>query len=82
MRRVVVTGLGFVTSIGNDKSTVLTNLRELRHGITLFPEFQEDNTPVKVAATIKGFNSKSNCSSNLFNRSGRNRKDRYSLFER
>ncbi|OIO60773.1 MAG: beta-ketoacyl synthase [Verrucomicrobia bacterium CG_4_10_14_3_um_filter_43_23] len=59
MRRVVVTGLGFVTSIGNDKGTVLKNLRELRHGIELFPEFQKDNIPVKLAATIKGFNTSS-----------------------
>ena len=28
----VITGLGFVTSIGHDRATVLRNLRELRHG--------------------------------------------------
>ena len=28
----VVTGLGFITSIGNDRAAVLGSLRELRHG--------------------------------------------------
>jgi len=32
MPRVFITGLGFVTSIGNDAATVTRNLRELRHG--------------------------------------------------
>ena len=31
--RVVVSGLGFVTSIGNDAASVTTSLRELRSGI-------------------------------------------------
>jgi 3-oxoacyl-(acyl-carrier-protein) synthase len=28
----VITGLGFITSIGNDRASVLRSLRELRHG--------------------------------------------------
>jgi len=32
MPRVFITGLGFVTSIGNDGATVARNLREMRHG--------------------------------------------------
>ncbi len=55
MRKVVVTGLGFITSIGNDKATVIENLCELNHGIELFPPFQKDEVPVKVAAPIKEF---------------------------
>ncbi|MFH1067555.1 MAG: beta-ketoacyl-[acyl-carrier-protein] synthase family protein [bacterium] len=55
MRRAVVTGLGFITSIGNDLPTVLTNLKEGRSGVELFHEFDEENIPVKLAGTIKDF---------------------------
>jgi len=51
----VITGLGFITSIGNDKATVLRNLRELRHGFEPFTFFDNPNIPVKVAGTVKGF---------------------------
>jgi 3-oxoacyl-[acyl-carrier-protein] synthase I len=51
----VITGLGFITSIGNDKVTVLRNLRELRHGFEPFTFFDNPNVPVKVAGTVKDF---------------------------
>ena len=51
----VITGLGFVTSIGHDRTTVLRNLRELRHGFESVEFFDNPNLPVKVAGTIKGF---------------------------
>ena len=53
--KVYITGLGFITSIGNDAATVEKNLRELRHGITLYPSFQKPGIPVKVAAPVKDF---------------------------
>ena len=59
MRKVVVTGLGFITCIGNDQATVSENLRELRHGIELYPPFQKEGMPVKVAAPVKEFNTES-----------------------
>src|SRR5471032_2532209 len=55
MPRVFITGLGFVTSIGNDAATVARNLRELRHGFELYPPFQKPDIPVKVIGTIKDF---------------------------
>jgi 3-oxoacyl-[acyl-carrier-protein] synthase-1 len=55
MPRVFITGLGFVTSIGNDASTVTRNLRDLRHGFEPFPPFQKDDIPVKITGTIKDF---------------------------
>src|SRR3954463_4315955 len=55
MPRVFITGLGFITSIGNDASTVTRNLRELRHGFELYPPFQKPDIPCKVVGTIKGF---------------------------
>ena len=59
MPRVFITGLGFVTSIGNDAATVTRNLRELRHGFELYPPFQQPDIPCKVVGTIKDFNTDS-----------------------
>ena len=55
MPRVFITGLGFVTSIGNDAATVTRNLRDLRHGFEVYPPFQKPEIPVKVIGTIKEF---------------------------
>ncbi|WP_397420180.1 beta-ketoacyl-ACP synthase I [Phenylobacterium sp.] len=41
MRRVVVTGMGIVSSIGNNTSEVLASLREARSGIVAAPEYAE-----------------------------------------
>jgi 3-oxoacyl-[acyl-carrier-protein] synthase-1 len=59
MPRVFLTGLGFVTSIGNDAATVTGNLRELRHGFELYPPFQKPDIACKVIGTIKGFSTDS-----------------------
>ena len=55
MRKVYITGLGFITSIGNDLPTVSESLRELRHGVVQYPPFQKSDIPVKVAAPIRDF---------------------------
>src|SRR5882762_8100059 len=59
MAKVYITGVGFITSIGNDAATVSESLRELRHGMVQYPPFQKDNVPVKVAAPIKDFQTES-----------------------
>ncbi|NDW03617.1 beta-ketoacyl-ACP synthase I [Jiella pacifica] len=41
MRRVVVTGMGIVSPIGNDVEEVALSLREARSGISFAPEYQE-----------------------------------------
>ena len=41
MRRVVVTGLGIVSCIGNDAETVTNNLKNLNSGISSAPEYEE-----------------------------------------
>jgi 3-oxoacyl-[acyl-carrier-protein] synthase-1 len=41
MRRVVVTGLGVVSSIGNNADEVLASLREARSGVVAAPEYAE-----------------------------------------
>ena len=51
----VITGLGFITSIGNDRATVVRSLRELRHGFEPFDFLGNPRLPVKLAGTIKGF---------------------------
>jgi len=41
MKRVVVTGLGIVSCIGNDSKTVTNNLKNLNSGISSAPEYEE-----------------------------------------
>jgi 3-oxoacyl-[acyl-carrier-protein] synthase-1 len=55
MRKVYITGVGFITSIGNDSIAVSESLRELRHGMIPYPPFQKPDVPVKVAAPIRDF---------------------------
>jgi 3-oxoacyl-[acyl-carrier-protein] synthase-1 len=55
MRKVYITGIGLITSIGNDVPTVTESLRSLRHGFELYPPFQKPDVPVKVVGTIKDF---------------------------
>jgi len=51
----VVTGVGFVTPIGNDRRTVELSLREGRHGIAPVEFLGNPELSVKVAGTVKGF---------------------------
>lgn len=59
MSKVYVTGLGFITSIGNDAATVVDSLRRMKHGVTLYPPFADPKIPVKVAAPVQGFDTDS-----------------------
>ncbi|MCF3652138.1 beta-ketoacyl-[acyl-carrier-protein] synthase family protein [Synoicihabitans lomoniglobus] len=59
MSKVFLTGLGFITSIGNDTPSVADNLRHLRHGVVKYPPFADEKIPVKVAAPVKGFDTES-----------------------
>lgn len=54
-RRVVVTGLGFITSIGNTRDQVLTNLRELRTGIEYYPALERSGVLIRLVGTVKEF---------------------------
>lgn len=49
MRRVVITGLGIVSCLGNDRETVSTSLRELRSGIKTVPAYIEHGLRCHVA---------------------------------
>ena len=52
MRRVVVTGLGIVSSIGNSAEEVLTSLREGRSGITANEAMAEHGFRSRIAGAI------------------------------
>ncbi len=51
MRRVVVTGMGIVSSIGNNTNEVLASLREAKSGIALDPSFVEHGFRSQVSGT-------------------------------
>lgn len=53
MKRVVITGLGVISSIGNNKEEVLNSLREGKSGIEIVPDFIEMGMRSHVAGTIK-----------------------------
>ena len=50
MKRVVVTGMGIVSSIGNSSQEVLASLREARSGVSHAPQFAEHGFRCHVAA--------------------------------
>lgn len=56
MRRVVVTGMGIVSSLGNNKSEVLDSLREGRSGITFQQEYVDHGLRSHVAGSVKNLN--------------------------
>ena len=52
MRRVVVTGMGIVSCLGNDPQTVLESLKEGRSGIRFQPEYEEMGFRSHVAGQV------------------------------
>jgi 3-oxoacyl-[acyl-carrier-protein] synthase-1 len=53
MRRVVVTGIGIVSSIGSNANEVLASLREARPGVTAAPEYAEMGFRCQVHAPAR-----------------------------
>lgn len=56
MRRVVITGLGAITPIGNDKETFWQSLCAGKSGVGRLSYFDLDGFTTKIAAEVKGFN--------------------------
>jgi 3-oxoacyl-[acyl-carrier-protein] synthase-1 len=52
MRRVVVTGMGIASCLGNDLQTVLSSLKEGRSGIVYRPEYEERGMRSHVAGAV------------------------------
>lgn len=55
-RRVVVTGLGIVSPVGNDVQTYWNSLISGKCGIDTIKSFPVDDLPAKVAGEVKDFN--------------------------
>ena len=55
MRRVVITGLGAVTPVGNDAPTTWRALLDGRSGIGLITSFDASAFPIRIAGEVKGF---------------------------
>ena len=53
MKRAVITGLGIISSIGNNREDVLASLREGRSGITFSEEFKEIGMRSQVWGNVK-----------------------------
>lgn len=56
MRRVVVTGMGIISSLGNNKAEVLASLKAGKSGIIYQPEYAERGLRSHVAGSIKNLN--------------------------
>ncbi|HUG17629.1 MAG TPA: beta-ketoacyl synthase N-terminal-like domain-containing protein, partial [Planctomycetaceae bacterium] len=54
-RRVVVTGIGCVTPIGNDVETMWQSIREAKCGIGPITHFDASNFPTKFASEVKDY---------------------------
>lgn len=52
MKRVVVTGIGIVSCLGNDQASVLESLKNGQSGITFSPEYQELGLRSHVSGSI------------------------------
>lgn len=55
MRRVVITGIGAITPIGNDPKTMWENILAGKHGISEIDRFDTSDVDVKLAAMVKDF---------------------------
>ena len=71
-RRVVVTGLGAVTPLGNDVETLWNNLIAGKNGIGPITLFDSSDFTVKIAAEVKDFDPKLYMEKSEIRRSDRN----------
>ena len=54
-KRVVITGLGVISPVGNDVPTFWNNLKDGVCGIESITDFPTDDLPVKIGGRVKGF---------------------------
>lgn len=55
-QRVVITGMGVITSLGTDLNTFWNNLMEGKSGVSNVDAFDVSEYPTQIAASIKDFN--------------------------
>ncbi len=75
-RRVVVTGTGVITPVGNDVQTYWKNLLDGACGIDFIRSIPTDDLPVKIAGEVKDFNPADYGIENPFAR----KQDRFTVF--
>ncbi|WNQ13700.1 beta-ketoacyl-ACP synthase II [Paenibacillus aurantius] len=56
VQRVVITGMGVMTSLGKDLETFWASLMEGKSGVSLVESFDVSEYPTRIAAEIKDFN--------------------------
>lgn len=54
-KRIVVTGLGIISPVGNDVQTFWSNLTKGHSGIDIIRSFDPEGLPVRIAAEVKDF---------------------------
>ncbi len=74
-RRVVVTGMGMLSALGNDVATSWEGLVAGRSGIRTIESFDPSRLSVRIAAEVRGFDS-----SHVLDRKEQRRTDRYIQF--
>jgi 3-oxoacyl-[acyl-carrier-protein] synthase II len=75
MRRVVVTGMGMVTPLGNDLASSWAGLVSGRSGVTTIDAFDPSRLSVRIAGQVRDFDS-----SHVLDRKDQRRVDRYIQF--
>ncbi|KQX69279.1 MULTISPECIES: beta-ketoacyl-ACP synthase II [unclassified Paenibacillus] len=75
MNRVVITGMGVVTALGQDLETFWGNLTSGKSGISLIENFDVSEYPTRIAAEVKDFNIE-----NYVDRKDSRRMDRFVQF--
>ncbi len=55
MKRVVITGIGALTPLGNDKDSTWNSLVQGKSGIALISRFNPSGLPSRIAGELKGF---------------------------
>lgn len=68
MKRVVITGMGIISPIGNDIDTYWNNLIQGVCGIDFITKFDTSDFKVKIAAEVKDFNPEKYMEKNEFRR--------------
>lgn len=74
-RRVVITGMGAITPVGNDVETFWDSIKEGKSGIDFIKNIDTENLEVKIAAEVKDFNPES-----VLEKKEARRLDRYAQF--
>lgn len=74
-RRVVITGLGAITPIGNDVNEFWNGIKEGKCGIDEIKSFDVTDNKIKLAAEVKDYNSE-----DYFDRKESKRTDKFSQF--